>query len=68
MSILAIQVIVTTKSSSHHLRLAGRLIFSQAYELIEMLPAFAFGGKVFAPMGVSLQDHTVTAGTADYNP
>lgn len=65
MSVLATQVIVTTKSSSHHFCLAGRLIFSQAYELIKMLSAFAFGGKIFAPMGVSLQNHTVTA---DYNP
>lgn len=68
MSILAIQVIVTTRRSSCHFCLAGRLIFSQAHELIEMLSVFAFGGKIFVPIGISLQDHTVTAGTADYNP
>lgn len=56
---------MTTKSSSRHFCLAGRLVFSQAYELIKMLSAFVFGGKMFAPMGVSLQNHTVTA---DYNP
>lgn len=59
---------MTTKSPSPHFYLAVRLIFSQAYELMEMLSAFAFGGKIVVPMGVSLQDHTVTAGTADYNP
>lgn len=59
---------MTTRSSSRHFCLAGRLTFSQAYELIEVLSAFAFGGKIFVPMGVSLQDRTVTAGTADYNP
>lgn len=54
---------MTTKSSSHHVCLAGRLTFSQACELIEMLSAFAF-----RVMGVSLQDQTATASTADYNP
>lgn len=68
MSVLAIQVVVTTKSSSHHFCLAERLVFSQEYELIEFLSAFAFRVKIFASMGVSLQDHTVTASTADYNP
>lgn len=33
-----------------------------------MLSAFAPGGRIFVPMGLSLQAHAVTAGTVDYNP
>lgn len=33
-----------------------------------MLSAFAPGGKIFAPMGLSLQASAVTADTVDHNP
>lgn len=49
------------------LLLSRKIVFSQAYELIEMLSAFAPGGKIFAPTGLSLHAHTVTAGTVDHN-